>query len=68
MLQKLNDTFGTGEEGTVAEENLTEGAKRRPKGIPILVLMASLLDPRIKGGIGIPPQDKEQIWAAIKMK
>jgi hypothetical protein len=66
MLQKLNDTFGTGEEGTVAEENLTEGAKRRPKGIPILVLMASLLDPRMKGGIGIPSQDKEQIWAAIK--
>ena len=54
MLQKFNETFGTGVEGTVAEDHLTEGPKRRPKGIPLLSLMASLLDPRMKGGVGIP--------------
>ncbi len=59
MLKRLNDIFGSGEEGTVTDEHLTEGPKRRPNGIPILSLMASLLDPRMKGGIGIPPWDKE---------
>jgi hypothetical protein len=66
MLHKLNEIFGSGEEGTVAVEHLTEGANRHPKGIPLLALMASLLDPRMKGGIGIPPYDREQIWVAIK--
>jgi hypothetical protein len=28
--------------------------------------MASLLDPRMKGGVGIPPQDLEQIWLEVK--
>jgi hypothetical protein len=30
-----------------------------PKGIPLHVLMAFLLVPRMKGGVGIPNQDKE---------
>jgi hypothetical protein len=54
MLQKFNEMFGTGAEGTVAHDHLTEGPKRRPKDMPLLSLMASLLDPRMKGGIGIP--------------
>ncbi len=53
MLNKLNETFGTGTEGTVAPDNFEEGARCRPKGIPMLTLMASLLDPRMKAGIGI---------------
>jgi hypothetical protein len=66
MLQKFNELFGTGAEGTVAHDHLTEGPKRRPKGIPLLSLMASLLDPRMKGGIGIPELDKYYIWQEIK--
>jgi len=28
------------------------GKRKRPKGINILALMASILDPRMKGGVG----------------
>ena len=66
MLNKLNEIFGTGAPGTVAVDNFEEGARRHPKGIPILTLMASLLDPRMKAGIGIPDLDKGYIWQAIK--
>ena len=66
MLRKLEEIFGSGEEGTVASVNLAEGPRRRPKGIPMLVLMASLLDPRTKGGVGIPAMDKELVYAKIK--
>jgi hypothetical protein len=66
MLKKLEEIFGSGEEGTVASVNLAEGPRRRPKGIPMLVLMASLLDPRTKGGVGIPAMDKELVYAKIK--
>jgi hypothetical protein len=60
MLHKLKETFGTGMEGTASEENFTEAAKHHPKGIPVLVLMASLLDP-LKGDIGTHELDKEHI-------
>ena len=66
MLNKLNEIFGTGAQGTVALDNFDEGARRRPKGIPLLTLMASLLDPRMKAGIGLPDLDKGYIWNAIK--
>jgi hypothetical protein len=66
MLQKLNDIFGTGEEGTMGEGNNRQGDRRRPKGILMLVLVASLLDPRMKSGIGIPSLDREQIWGEIQ--
>ena len=54
MLEKLNEIFGNGIEGTVAAATLLEGPRRRPRGIPILVLIAPLLDPGTKGGVGIP--------------
>jgi hypothetical protein len=66
MLHKLEEIFGSGTEGTVAAVNLAEGPRRRPKGIPMLILMASLLDPRTKGGIGIPPIDREMVYGKIK--
>jgi hypothetical protein len=66
MLQKLNSIIGTGEEGTVADKFGRQGVRGHPKGIPKLVLMASLLDPRTKSGLGIPPIDKEQIWGEIQ--
>jgi hypothetical protein len=64
MLEKFNEIFGTGEEGSVAYNVFDDG--RRPRGIPRLTLMASLLDPRMKAGLGIPPADKDQIWRMIK--
>ncbi len=36
------------------------------EGIPILVIVASLLDPRTKGGVGIPQTDKELAYAKVK--
>jgi hypothetical protein len=32
----------------------------------MLVLIASILDPRMKSGIGISPLDREQIWSEIQ--
>jgi hypothetical protein len=66
MLEKMEELFGSGAEGTVAANVLPLGPRRRPKGIPILVLMASLLDPRMKGGVGIPNMDKEFVWERIR--
>jgi len=66
MLNKLNETFGNGAEGTVVLDNFDEGARRRPKGIPMLTLMASILDPRMKAGIGIPHLDNGYVWRMIK--
>jgi hypothetical protein len=67
MLQKLNGIFGTGEEGTRGEENNRLEDSWHPKGIPMLVLIASLLDPRMKSGISIPPLDREHIWGEIQV-
>jgi hypothetical protein len=66
VLNKLNATFDAGAQGTVALDNFAEGARHRPKGIPMLMLMASLLDPRMKAGIGIPDLDKGYAWCMIK--
>jgi hypothetical protein len=53
IIAKLDEIFRDGVEGTVASDTLPEGPRHRPRGIPLLVLMASLLDPRIKGGVVI---------------
>jgi len=58
MAHKLEEIFGSGVEGAVAHHILPKGPRRRPRGIPILVLMASLLDPRTKGGVGIPSRPR----------
>jgi hypothetical protein len=42
-----------------------EGAHHCLKSIPMLVLMASFLDPRMKAGIGIPALDKGYMWRMI---
>jgi hypothetical protein len=51
MADKLVQIFGTGVEGTVAVAHLPEGRNRRPVGIQIHTLLASLLDPRFKGRV-----------------
>jgi hypothetical protein len=58
MLQVFNTHFGQGLVGTIVTENLQPGEQRRPKGISMLALMASFLDPRMKGGVGILEDDR----------
>ena len=64
MLEKLKDIFGNGIVGTMAADTLLECPQQGPRGIPILVLMASLLDPRTKG-VGIPNLDKQFIFQIL---
>ena len=66
MLQKFSDEFGTGVENTVATDYLTEGNRRRSKGIPKLVLLSMFLDPRTKSAIGVPIADRETIWQLLE--
>lgn len=61
LIQRIEGIFESGAEGTVAAENLPEGPHQQPRGIPILVLMVCLLDPRTKGGVGIPQADQHNI-------
>ena len=66
MIVVFNTHFGHGGDGTVATENLQPGIRRRPKGINMLALMASFLDPRMKGGVGISDADKEIIYDNVR--
>jgi hypothetical protein len=66
MLDVFNNHFGSGAAGTVAFENAVEGPRRRPKGISTVALMASFLDPRMKGGVGISPADQDAIYLMIR--
>ena len=65
MLEKFREEFGSGEENSVCFDHINEGNRRRIKGIPKLVLMASLLDPRTKSAIGIPVTDRDVVWEYI---
>ncbi len=65
MNNKFEEQWGCGEPGTVATEHLGEGPRRRPKGIPRLALVASLLDPRFKFGPGFSNEDKNYVWNII---
>jgi hypothetical protein len=66
MSTEFNIQFGSVVDGTVAIENLTEGLRRRPKGIHMIQLISSMLDPRMKAGVGLSLEDKEYIWVEIK--
>lgn len=66
MNDKFREQWGTGDPGTVVAEHVTEGPRRRPKGIPKLVLVASFLDPRFKFGPGFSNEDKDRIWNLIR--
>jgi len=58
MILIFNKHFVQGDAGTVAMENLETGKRKWPKGVNILALMASFLDPRMKGGVGLLNEDK----------
>jgi hypothetical protein len=66
MIMVFNTHFGQGGDGTVATENLQPGIRRCPKGINMLALMASFMDPRMKGGVRISDADKEIIHDNIR--
>lgn len=57
MLEALNESFGTMEDGTLWAQRDGEGFRRRPKGFPTLTLLAVALDPRTKNGPGIGRED-----------
>jgi hypothetical protein len=66
MYNRFEEQWGCGDPGTVATEHLTEGPRRRPKGIPKLALVASFVDPRFKFGPGFSDHDKQYIWGIIR--
>ena len=66
MLLKFVEAFGSGSDGAVASDHLTRGPRQRPRGIPKHTLIASLLDPRTKGGVGIPATDQLNVWEWIE--
>jgi hypothetical protein len=66
LNNKFSELWGAGNPGTVATEHLTEGPRRRPKGIPKLALIASILDPRFKFGAGLSNEDKDSIWTLTR--
>lgn len=66
MLLGFNKHFGSGEDGTVAVEHRTRGGRMRPKGVPLYTLLASLLDPRFKVGVGLSDGDQEILWEEIR--
>lgn len=66
MNNKFEEFWGPGDPGTVATEYLSFGPRRRPKGIPRLALIATLLDPRFKFGPDFSEEDKNIIWNLLK--
>jgi len=69
-LQQEIKVFNThlvwGDAGKIATENLETGTRKRPKGFNILALMASIEDPRMKGGVGLSNDKKEIIYDEIR--
>jgi hypothetical protein len=63
MLDCFNQhwDWGEGLPGTVAGKHQTEGPNRRPKGIPLLTLLASIDDPRTSFGLWLDEEDKWQV-------
>jgi hypothetical protein len=53
MENKFEDFWGAGD----PTEHLSPGPRRRPKGIPKLALISTLLEPRFKFGPGLSEED-----------
>jgi zinc finger BED domain-containing protein 1 (E3 SUMO-protein ligase ZBED1) len=68
MLDDFNSRWGQGGDGTMFEEHLTEGPRRRPKGLPLHTLIASALDPRFKALLDFDVHDRECILNEVRNK
>ena len=68
MQKKLVKKLGSGIDGTVHREYLTEGKGRRLKGIMLFIQFASILDPRTKHGCGFGENDLIDIHSALREK
>jgi hypothetical protein len=68
MLEDFNARWGTGVEGTVFNDHLTQGNDRnRVKGLTKLQMFAAFLDPRMKKlSPFIPSQDKQLLRSAFR--
>lgn len=68
MLEDFNKRWGEGAHGTIFQEHTTEGERRRPKGLPILTILASALDPRFKGLLDFDEDDRIRIRTELKIR
>lgn len=68
MFDDFNERWGHGEEGTIFIEHTTPGPRRRPKGIPLMTILASALDPRFKALLDFNDGDRIQILADLRTK
>jgi hypothetical protein len=66
MYNRFQEHWGCGDPSAVATEHLSEGPRRRPKGISKLALIASLVDPRFKIEFIFSNCDKEYIWNIMR--
>jgi zinc finger BED domain-containing protein 1 (E3 SUMO-protein ligase ZBED1) len=66
MLSDFNARWGHGDDGTVFSEHTSEGFRRRPKGIPLLTLLAAAVDPRFKALIFFSPDDRNDIYQELE--
>jgi hypothetical protein len=58
MVMVFYTHFGKWANGTVATQYLKPGIRRHSMGISMLILMASILESRMKGRVGISDADK----------
>jgi hypothetical protein len=65
MMYKFESNWGCGEPDTVATEHIAIGSLQRHKGIPLLALLASLVDPRLRVAAGIAEADINYMWDAL---
>jgi zinc finger BED domain-containing protein 1 (E3 SUMO-protein ligase ZBED1) len=61
----FNTYWGSGEPGTIFDEQKTVGNRNRKKGCPFPTLIASALDPRLKHLPFLDGVDKAKVWAAV---
>ena len=66
MLASLNESFGSGEPGTVVNEHKTLGHMRRQKGLQPAHFISAFLDPRFKSLKGIPTIEHASIVDMVR--
>jgi hypothetical protein len=62
MLKVFNEKFGDGTQICLYEE----GPRRQPKGFYPDQVCATALDPRTKDLVGVPDNEKQEVWELLK--